>query len=102
MSVTVQWNVLRLNEYSYDGTHVSLESAEQVAEEGMLNPQGERLPLDHGALDVIVLQHGVLPQGLDRVVVLCVTQLSEQHFAKTEIKYCDERKVASVVIDTDF
>ena len=60
-----------------DATHVSLESAEQVTEEGMLDPEGEGLPLDHGALDVIVLQHGVLPQGLHRVVVLGVAQLSE-------------------------
>ena len=51
----------------------------------MLDSEGEGLPLDHGALDVIVLQHGVLPQGLHRVVVLSVAQFSEQHFAKTEI-----------------
>ena len=90
MSVTLQWNVLCWDwvrtEYTNDPTHVSLESAEQVTEEGMLDPEGERLPLDHGALDVIVLQHGVLPQGLYRVVVLGVAQLSKQHFAKTENK----------------
>ena len=49
-------------------THRGLESAEEVAEERMLAAERQDLPLDHGALDVVVLQHDVLLQRLDGVV----------------------------------
>jgi hypothetical protein len=45
--------------------YISLESAEQVAEVGMLGAEGEDFALDHGALDVVVLQHHVLLEAFD-------------------------------------
>ena len=48
-----------------DATDVCLEGAEEVAEEGVLHPQGQDLPLNHGALDVVILQHRVLLQRLE-------------------------------------
>ena len=47
--------------------YVCLEGAEEVAEEGVLASEREHLPLDHGALDVVVLQDHVLLQALDGV-----------------------------------
>ena len=47
-----------------DTTNVCLKGAEEVAEEGVLHPQGQDLPLNHGTLDVIILQHSVLLQRL--------------------------------------
>ena len=44
--------------------YVCLEGAEEVTEEGVLHPQGENFPLDHRALDVIVLQHCIFLQRL--------------------------------------
>ena len=38
-----------------EGTHVRLEAAEQVTEERVLDAEGQRLPLDHRALDVVVV-----------------------------------------------
>ena len=38
-------------------THIGLECAEEVAEEGVLDAQGQDLPFDQGALDVVVVQH---------------------------------------------
>ena len=49
-------------------THRGLESAEEVAEERVLAAERQDLPLDHGALDVVVLQHDVLLERLDGVV----------------------------------
>ena len=60
-----------------EGTHVRLEAAEQVTEERVLDAEGQGLPLNHRALDVVVLQHRVLPQGLDCEVVLGGAQFSE-------------------------
>ena len=39
-----------------------------MAEERVLAAERQHLPLDHGALDVVVLQHDVLLQRLDGVV----------------------------------
>ena len=50
----------------------------------MLAAERQDLPLDHGALDVVILEDRVLPQRLHRVEVLSVTQLGQQDLAETE------------------
>ena len=46
----------------------------------MFAAQGQDLPLDEGALDVVVLKHLVLLQALDRVErVVRVAQLGKNH-----------------------
>ena len=45
-------------------THVGLEGAEEVAEEGVLHAQRQNLPLNHRALDVIVLQNRIFLKRL--------------------------------------
>ena len=47
-------------------THVGLEGAEEVAEEGVFHAQRQNLPLNHRALDVIVLQNRIF---LKRLIV---------------------------------
>ena len=49
-------------------THSGLKSTEEVTQERVLAAERQDLPLDHGALDVVVLQHDVLLQRLDGVV----------------------------------
>ncbi len=44
----------------FSSAYISLVGAEEVAEEGVLHPQGQHLSLNHRALDVVVLQHHVL------------------------------------------
>ena len=58
-------------------THVRLKCAEEVTQKRMLDPERQHFPLNHGALDIIVLQHGVLAQSLYRVVVLTVPQFHQ-------------------------
>ena len=41
------------------GAYISLVGAEEVAEEGVLHPQRQHLPLNHCALNVVILQHHV-------------------------------------------
>ncbi len=48
----------------------------------MLAAEGEDLPLDHGALDVVVLKHDVLLQALDGVVAAGGAELGQEHLAK--------------------
>ena len=45
-------------------THVGLEGAEEVTKEGVLHAQRQNLPLNHRALDVIVLQNRIFLKRL--------------------------------------
>lgn len=45
-------------------THVSLEGAKEMAEEGVFDAQGENFSLDHRTLNVIVLQNRIFLQCL--------------------------------------
>ena len=47
-----------------NSTHVSLEGAKEVAEEGVFDTQGENFSLDHRTLNVIVLQNRIFLQCL--------------------------------------
>lgn len=60
-------------------TYVRLKGAEEMAQERVLGAEGEHLPLDQRTVDVVVLQHDVLLQALDRVVVVGVFQLGQKH-----------------------
>lgn len=62
-----------------DFYHLRLERAEEMAQVRMVGAQRQHLPLDQRALDVIVLQHHVLFQTLDRIVVLGVPELCQQN-----------------------
>ena len=48
----------------------------------MLAPQRQHLPLYHGALNVVILQHDVLLQALDGVVTPGGLELGQQDFAE--------------------
>lgn len=50
-----------------------------MAQIGMLGAQCEHLTLDQCRVHVVVLQHNVLLETLDRIVICRVTQLSQQH-----------------------
>jgi hypothetical protein len=51
-----------------------------VADERVLAAEGEDLPLDEGALDVVVLKNLVLLQALDCVKrVIAVSQFGQNH-----------------------
>lgn len=50
-----------------------------MAQIGMLGAQCEHFALDQCRIDVVVLQHNVLLEALDRIVICCVTQLGQQH-----------------------
>ena len=51
-----------------------------MADERVFAAQGQDLPLDEGALDVVVLKHLVLLQALDRVErVVRVAQLGQNY-----------------------
>ena len=51
-----------------------------MADERVFAAEGQDLPLDEGALDVIVLQHLVLLQALDRVErVVGISEFSENN-----------------------
>ena len=45
-------------------THVGLEGAEEVAKEGVFYSQRQNLPLNHRALDIIVLQNRIFLKRL--------------------------------------
>ncbi len=70
-------------------TYRRLEGAEQVTDEGMFAPQRQHFSLNHGALDVVIFQHHVLLEALDRIVLRLsahhaggAAQLSQDHLAK--------------------
>ena len=65
-------------------TYISLKGAEEVAEEWVGAAEREDLPLDHRALDVVVLEHDVLPEGLDGVVGLGGPVLGQEDLAEAE------------------
>jgi hypothetical protein len=55
-----QSNINNSNSNNSNGSHGSdlcLKGAEEVADERMFAAEGQDLPLDEGALNVIVLQH---------------------------------------------
>ena len=82
-------------------THVCLKGTKEMTEEGMFAPEGQDLPLNHGAFDVVVLQDNVLFQTLDGVVAVTaaaaaaaaaavrigslLTQLGQDHLAETAL-----------------
>lgn len=61
-----------------------MERAEQMAQIGMIGAKCQHLTLDQRTLDVIVLQHDVLLQALDRIVILGVAQLCQQNLLFTK------------------
>jgi hypothetical protein len=62
------------------GSHLRLKGAKEVADERMFAAEGEDLPLDEGALDVVVLKDLILLQALDRVKrMIAVSQLGQNH-----------------------
>lgn len=50
-----------------------------MAQIGMLGAQCEHLTLDQSRVHIVVLQHNVLLETLDGIVICRVTQLSQQH-----------------------
>jgi hypothetical protein len=60
--VELNW---RLSREKLQNDYLSLESAEQMTEIGMLGAQSQDFSLDHGALDVVVFQYHVLLQAFD-------------------------------------
>ena len=51
-----------------------------MADERVLAAEGEDLPLDEGALDVVVLKDLILLQALDRVKrMIAVSQFGQNH-----------------------
>lgn len=63
-------------------TYLCLKCAEEVTQIRMLRAQRQHLTLDQCALHVIILQHDVLLQTFDRVVVLCVSQFRQQNLER--------------------
>ena len=54
-------SLISLVNYLTVNSYVSLVGAEEVAEEGVLHPECQHLPLNHCALNVVILQHNILP-----------------------------------------
>ena len=67
------------------GTHGRLESAVKVSEERVADSELHHAPLDHVAVNVVVLQHDVLLERLNGVVLLRAFQLGQQHLQQTNI-----------------
>lgn len=74
-------------------THLGLEGAEQVAQIRVFGTQSQHLSFNQGALHVVVLEHDVFLQALDRVVVLRVLQLCEEDLSEAAFsQHLQEKK----------
>lgn len=60
-------------------TYGGLKAGVQCSEEGMVSRQDEHSLLRHRAVDVVILEDGVLLQHLHRVHLIGVFQLGEHH-----------------------
>ena len=68
-----------------------LEARMELDKEWRLLGQGEHPLLDHGAVDVVILDDDVLLEDLDRVQLVSPLPLSQHHLGKIIILYFIKR-----------
>ena len=59
-------------------SHLRLEGAVELCNEGALSPQSQDPSLHEGCLNVVILNHNILLQHFHGKVLLCILQLSQQ------------------------